>query len=49
MSKTVRIPVHLFSRIQKYKKVINSYKLELGREPDDEELCRHLKINFKTL
>lgn len=47
--RVVRLPVHICSRINQYKKVVNVYKKELNRLPTKRELCIHLKIGFKQL
>lgn len=48
-SRSLRLPVHLHGLIYKYKKVVNAYKLQLGRKPTDKELCRYLEISFNRL
>lgn len=45
----LRIPVHLHSKIFKYKKIINAYEMQLGRKPTNRELCRHLQFSQKQL
>lgn len=45
----VRLPEYLQERIRNYKKWVNSYNTQLGRNPTDRELCQHLKINSSML
>lgn len=47
--KTIRIPIHLISQMQQYKKINNYFIFELGRKPTDEELTRALKIDIEQL
>lgn len=48
-STNVRLPIHLKDNIRKYKKCVNLYKTNLGRNPSDRELCAYLYISDKTL
>lgn len=48
-SNNVRLPIHLKDKIRKYKKCVNLYKANLGRNPSDRELCAYLNISDKTL
>ncbi len=45
----VRLPEYLQERIRNYRKWVNAYNTQLGRNPTDRELCRHLKINLSML
>lgn len=42
----LRLPVHRIERINKYKKVINLFLMELGREPTSQELAEALGITM---
>ena len=46
---TVRIPSHLYNKVMRYKKLISTFEMQLGREPTDEELCKYLEVNKRTL
>lgn len=48
-SRTIRIPVHMIDKIKAYKHQYNKMTLELNREPNDEELCKKLKLSKKKL
>ncbi len=43
-SKTIRLPVHLIARIGRMRSVIRDHLEALGREPDNEEIARELRI-----
>ncbi len=45
----VRLPEDLQARIRNYKKWVNAYNMQLGRNPTDRELCQHLKITLNAL
>lgn len=46
---TVRIPSHLYNKVMRYKKLISTFEMQLGRKPTDEELCKYLEVNKRTL
>ncbi len=48
-SRTIRIPVHMTEKIRRYKRVYTTLSFELGREPNDTELCERLEITPKQL
>ena len=48
-SRIIRIPVHMIDKIKSYKRNYSKLCLELGREPNDEELCKTLKLSPKKL
>ena len=41
-SKTVRLPVQVFERIAKMRRIIDHYQEDIGREPTEEELAEEL-------
>lgn len=47
--RSLRLPVHLHELIYKYKRIVNAYMSQLGRNPTDKELCRHLRISPNRL
>lgn len=48
-SRTIRIPVHMTDKIRKYKRAYTTLSFELGREPNDFEVCERLQIPLKQL
>ena len=46
---TVRVPVHLGEKVQRYKKLQNSFYLHAGRLPDTRECCRYLNCSESEL
>lgn len=46
---TVRIPVHEGEKLREYKKLVNSYRLHLGRKPSRREIADNMKISQKTV
>ena len=48
-SRTIRIPVHMGDKIRNLKKAIVKLSVELGREPNDEELADYLKTTVKKI
>lgn len=46
---SVRIPCHLYNKVIRYKKLISTLEMQLGRIPTDEELCKYLEVNKRTL
>lgn len=46
---TVRVPVHLGEKVQRYKKLQNSFYLHTGRLPDTRECCRYLNCSESEL
>ncbi len=45
----VRIPSHEKQRQRKYIKLIQDFKVQMGREPADWEVCHCMQISFKIL
>lgn len=48
-ARTIRIPVHMSDKIRQYKKAKIDLSLELGREPDSEELAKKMKLSVDKL
>ena len=48
-SRTIRIPVHMSDKIRTLKRAIVKLSVDLGREPDDEELADYLKMDIKKV
>lgn len=48
-SRTIRIPVHMTEKIRRYKRAYTTLSFELGREPNDEEICERLELTSKQL
>lgn len=48
-SRTIRIPVHMADKIRKYKRVLASLSVELGREPTDFEIAQKLGVTQKKV
>lgn len=48
-SRSIRIPVHMGDKIRNLKRAIVKLSVELGREPNDEELAQYLKITTKKV
>ncbi len=48
-SRTIRIPVHMSDKIRLLKRAIVRLSVDLGREPDDEELADYLKMDIKKI
>ena len=48
-SRTIRIPVHMTEKIRRYKRAFTTLSFELGREPNDFEICEKLEITPKQL
>ena len=48
-SRTIRIPVHMSDKIRLLKRAIVKLSVDLGREPDDEELADYLKMDIKKI
>lgn len=46
---SVRIPVHMLSDISKYKKVLDKYRREQNRNPNDIEICDCMKCSIEKL
>jgi RNA polymerase primary sigma factor len=47
--RSIRIPSGLQANILKYKSVITSFEMQLGRKPTDKELCRYIGVGIKVL
>ena len=48
-SKSIRIPVHMYERINKYRKIQSELQRQLNREPKLEEIAEALNISVKEL
>ncbi len=48
-SRSIRIPVHMGDKIRNLKRAIVKLSVDLGREPNDEELAKHLKTTVKKI
>ena len=48
-SRAIRIPVHMGDKIRNLKKAIVKLSVELGREPNTEELAEYMKISVKKV
>ena len=48
-SRSIRIPVHMGDKIRNLKRAIVKLSVELGREPDDEELAKYLNTTLKKI
>ena len=48
-SRTIRIPVHMSDKIRALKRAIVKLSVDLGREPDDNELADYLKMDIKKV
>ena len=48
-SRSIRIPVHMGDKIRNLKRAIVHLSVDLGREPNDEELAKYLKITPKKV
>lgn len=48
-SRSIRIPVHMGDKIRNLKKAIIKLSVDLGREPNDEELAKYLKTTQKKI
>lgn len=48
-SRSIRIPVHMGDKIRNLKKAIVKLSVDLGREPNNEELAKYLKTSLKKI
>lgn len=48
-SRTIRLPAHVHSTLQKINKMKTEVKQEMGREPSSQELASHLKMTEEKL
>lgn len=48
-SRTIRIPVHMSDKIRAVKRAIVKLSVDLGREPDDNELAEYLNMDLKKI
>ena len=48
-SRTIRIPVHMGDKIRNLKKAMIKLSVDLGREPNDDELAEYLKTTVKKV
>lgn len=48
-SRSIRIPVHMGDKIRNLKRAITYLSVNLGREPDNEELAKYLKTTVKKI
>lgn len=46
---TVRIPVHELEKLIKYKKLVNSYRIHLGRNPSRREIAAQMNVPHKVV
>lgn len=46
---TVRIPVHENEKLREYKKLVNAYRLHLGRKPTKQEIAENMNISCKMV
>jgi RNA polymerase primary sigma factor len=46
---TVRIPSHLYNKVMRYKKLISTFEMQLGRKPLDNELRACLEVGQQAL
>jgi len=46
---TVRIPVHEREKLREYKKLVNSYRIHLGRKPSRHEIADNMNISHKMV
>lgn len=44
---TVRIPVHEGEKLREYKKLVNAYRIRLGRKPSRHEIADNMCISYK--
>jgi RNA polymerase primary sigma factor len=47
--RTIRVPVHMVEKINKYYRVQRSLAAELNRDPDDEEVARVMEIDVEEV
>lgn len=47
--RTIRIPVHMFEQVKKYIKVQTALNVELGREPNNQEIADAMNISLGKL
>lgn len=45
----IRIPSHSWSKHTKYKKTLQYFAMQIGREPTDLEICQYMQISYKEL
>ena len=48
-SRAIRIPIHMGDKIRNLKKAIIKLSVDLGREPDNEELAQYLKMSVNKV
>ncbi|MBR2068215.1 MAG: sigma-70 family RNA polymerase sigma factor [Candidatus Gastranaerophilales bacterium] len=48
-SRSIRIPVHMGDKIRNLKRAIVKLSVDLGREPEDEELAKYLNTTIKKI
>lgn len=46
---TVRIPVHELEKLMEYKKLVNSYRIHLGRNPSRREIAAQMNVSHKVV
>lgn len=46
--RTIRIPVHAFEELHKFKSQVTALEKRIGRTPTEKEICKELKINYET-
>lgn len=45
----IRIPVHMSSDVMRYKKALEQYQEEHGRQPNDIEMCERMECSMKKM
>lgn len=45
----IRIPVHMSSDVMRYKKALEQYREEHGRQPSDIEMCERMECSMKKM
>ena len=48
-SRTVRLPIHIWEKLNKVKKSVKILSEELGRPPSQQEIARHLEMSLEQL
>lgn len=46
---TVRIPVHEGEKLREYKKLVNAYRIHLGRKPSRHEIAHNMGISYNVV
>ena len=48
-ARVIRVPVHMQEKIRSYKRAFSKLSIQLGREPNEQELLKATGYNLKTL